>query len=337
MKNNSTITFTQLKQILKEATHKKLIGERNDEDPVSLADVPPAIKSYLEDKLHAKLWENDVMDLPYLYVTIPLTPDISRSGKRMTTAILNITERKIERNGWHIIEKFEPDDDCPDYTILISPYRNPHEPSSDEFDRTINKQRKDQADREAAYASMDDGDEDDGDLHDDLLDLVDADPGMKRELAKRRKGTGKVKETGKVRTPRYTIQQYCDMKGLDADKLMAAMKAHWSILSPPLTDRSMFLMSALDTYAERYADEMNADTPTDVQVEESDDSIDFKFINSTLDLIVKTVSDCKMTLQDLYRDARYGKAPATMERRQQVMQAMSDIRNLAHDISQEVK
>jgi uncharacterized protein YoxC len=70
---------------------------------------------------------------------------------------------------------------------------------------------------------------------------------------------------------------------------------------------------------------------------ESEDGIDFKFINSTLDQIVKTVSDCKMTLQDLYRDARYGKAPATMERRQKVMQAMSDIRNFAHDISQEVK
>ena len=75
----------------------------------------------------------------------------------------------------------------------------------------------------------------------------------------------------------------------------------------------------------------------DARVKESEDSIDFKFINSTLDQIVKTVSDCKRTLQDLYRDARYGKAPATMERRQKVMQAMSDIRNLAHDISQEVK
>ena len=72
-------------------------------------------------------------------------------------------------------------------------------------------------------------------------------------------------------------------------------------------------------------------------VKESDDSIDFKFINSTLDQIVKTVSDCKMALQDLYRDARYGKTPATMGRRQQVIQAMSEIRNLAHDISQEVK
>ena len=72
-------------------------------------------------------------------------------------------------------------------------------------------------------------------------------------------------------------------------------------------------------------------------VKESDDSIDFKFINSTLDQIVKTVSDCKTTLQDLYRDARYGKTPATMGRRQQVIQAMSDIRNFAYDISQEVK
>ena len=72
-------------------------------------------------------------------------------------------------------------------------------------------------------------------------------------------------------------------------------------------------------------------------VKESDDSIDFKFINSTLDQIVEMVSDCKRTLQDLYRDARYGKAPATMGRRQKVMQAMSEIRNLAHDISQEVK
>lgn len=79
--------------------------------------------------------------------------------------------------------------------------------------------------------------------------------------------------------------------------------------------------------------EMTMTSPLD----ESEDGIDFKFINSTLDQIVKTVSDCKMTLQDLYRDARYGKAPATMERRQKVMQAMSDIRNFAHDISQEVK
>lgn len=138
------------------AKNDDMVTERNDEEPVKLRDVPAAIKDYLENELHAKLWENDAMDLPYLYVTIPLTPEISRSGTRMTTAVLNKTETKIERAGWHIIEKFEPDADCPDYTILISPYRNPHEPSIDMFDAEIARDRSERADREAMFADDED-------------------------------------------------------------------------------------------------------------------------------------------------------------------------------------
>ena len=106
-------------------------------------------------------------------------------------------------------------------------------------------------------------------------------------------------EAKKVKQPRYTIAQYCDMKGLDADKLMAAMKAHWSILSPPLTDRSMFLMSALDTYAERYADEMNADTPIEVQ---PDDEVE----NEVEVEVDKPYRDCGVTIHTTQGDREYG-------------------------------
>ena len=107
-------------------------------------------------------------------------------------------------------------------------------------------------------------------------------------------------EAKKVKQPRYTIAQYCDMKGLDADKLMAAMKAHWSILSPPLTDRSMFLMSALDTYAERYADEMNnADTPIEVQADdEAEDEVEVE--------VDKPYRDCGVTIHTAQGDREYG-------------------------------
>ena len=109
-----------------------------------------------------------------------------------------------------------------------------------------------------------------------------------------------VKEAKKVKQPRYTIAQYCDMKGLDADKLMAAMKAHRSILSPPITDRSMFLMSALDTYAERYADEMNnADTPIEVQPDdEAEDEVEVE--------VDKPYRDCGVTIHTAQGDREYG-------------------------------
>lgn len=108
-----------------------------------------------------------------------------------------------------------------------------------------------------------------------------------------------VNEAKKVKQPRYTIAQYCDMKGLDADKLMAAMKAHWSILSPPLTDRTMFLASALDTYAERYADEMNADTPLEVQAD--DEAGDEEEVE-----VDKPYRDCGVTVHTTQGDREYG-------------------------------
>lgn len=108
-----------------------------------------------------------------------------------------------------------------------------------------------------------------------------------------------VMESPKVKSPRYTIQQYCDMKGLDADKFMAAMKAHWSILSPPLTDRTTFREPALDTYAERYADEMNADTPIEVQADdEAEDEVEVD--------MDKPYRDCGVTIHSVKGDREYG-------------------------------
>ena len=108
-----------------------------------------------------------------------------------------------------------------------------------------------------------------------------------------------VKEAKKVKPPRYTIAQYCDMKGLDADKLMAAMKAHWSILSPPITDRTTFPEHALDTYAERYADEMNADIPIEVQADdEAEDEVEAE--------VDKPYRDCGVTIHTTQGGREYG-------------------------------
>ena len=137
-----SITFEHLKQILKEGTGRKwgdikreLIGERNDEKPVTPADLPYKLMEYLKTRLNATIHKNE-MPLPYLYVDIPLHPGISRGGKRLTTGVLNELERKVAAAKWNIIEKFDADDfnpypeDVVDeqaiYTILISPYSNPH-------------------------------------------------------------------------------------------------------------------------------------------------------------------------------------------------------------------
>lgn len=108
-----------------------------------------------------------------------------------------------------------------------------------------------------------------------------------------------VMESPKVKSPRYTIQQYCDMKGLDADKLMAAMKAHWSILSPPITDRTTFPEHSLDIYAERYADEMNADTPTEVPAgDEAEDEVEVE--------VDEPYRDCGVMVHSVKGDREYG-------------------------------
>lgn len=166
-----TITFNQLKALVKEGLEprgrkwgdikKEILGERNDEKPVRLRDVPPRIKAYLEGKLGATIYDNNygMDELPYLYVTIPLTPKVSRGGTRLTTKILNELIDTLEADGWHIIKdgQLEPDDACPDYTVLISPYKNPHEPGSDFIDRIINADRQAAARREKEYsASFDD-------------------------------------------------------------------------------------------------------------------------------------------------------------------------------------
>ena len=146
-------------------------------------------------------------------------------------------------------------------------------------------------------------------------------------------------EAKKVKSPRYTIQQYCDMKGLDADKLMAAMKAHWSILSPPITDRTTFPEPALDTYAERYADEMNADTSIEVQADEvyeSDESeIDLQFSNQVLKRMEKLIDQGKDQLGNLERNPR--KIPVTAAYRLEITETMKEIRRLAHLIVDQMK
>lgn len=147
------ITFEQLKRIVK----KSLVKERREryereEKPVSRRDVPEKLASLLEDEYEATI-HNDG-SYPYLYVTIPLNSENSRGGTRLRNTVMARLEREVRRTGWYIIDTFEAFDDCPDFTILISPYASPHEPMSDYLDRTILRQRQQDADNAARYITM---------------------------------------------------------------------------------------------------------------------------------------------------------------------------------------
>ena len=174
-------TFAQIKDMF--GRKDDMVTERNDEEPIRLWDLPSELKDYLENDLGATIYDNDEGGrdmLPYLYVTIPLQQSvllkdkkgngrsvpISLGGKRLRTEVLNHIIDTLGEHDWFIIKdgQFEPDAACPDYTILISPYKNPHEPGSDELDRVINADRTRNKKQGDDWETQDDEfkDEDDG-------------------------------------------------------------------------------------------------------------------------------------------------------------------------------
>lgn len=134
----------------------------------------------------------------------------------------------------------------------------------------------------------------------------------------------------------------------------AVKKAHWHIIDSEapnaLEPRHTFWISPYSRPHEPGSDEIerviNADRSRQkqreeeyaeevaerVEVIEDGDEIDFPKVNETLDYIQNHVSLCKKTLQDLYRDQRYGSSDALQKRKQQVKLQLEDIMRAADDL-----
>ena len=72
-----------------------------------------------------------------------------------------------------------------------------------------------------------------------------------------------------------------------------------------------------------------------VKESDEDESIDFKFVNQALDRIVKLVPQCKMKLQDLYRDQRYG-SPSAVVNKEETLKVVAEISRLAGVVEKEI-
>lgn len=162
-----TITFNQLKRLVKEGMEprgrrwgdikRELVGERNDEDPVTIDDMPGELVKKLKN-IGCQLEDSETMgsatQLPYVWALISARGHVPKG----------VVKKAVEEFGWHIIDTEPPYEGEPRFTFWLSPYSNPHEPGADFIDRLIDKDREDQAEREREYAFADDEDgEDDPD------------------------------------------------------------------------------------------------------------------------------------------------------------------------------
>lgn len=114
-----TLTFEQLKRLVLES----VLGEKDktDIEPITIKDVPLKLMSELKDRFGATIHDNYIKSRE-LYVTIPLNANLSRGDSRLTHDKLHELEAVIKKAKWNIVGRFEPDSECPDYTVIISPY-----------------------------------------------------------------------------------------------------------------------------------------------------------------------------------------------------------------------
>ena len=155
-----TITFNQLKRLVKEGLEprgrkwgdikRELIGERNDEDPVTIDDMPSKLVAQLKAigcQLEDSETTGSTTKLPYVWALISARGHVPKG----------VVKKAVEKFGWHIIDTEPPYEGEPRFTFWLSPYGNPHEPGADFIDRLIDKDREGQAEREKEYAMANEG------------------------------------------------------------------------------------------------------------------------------------------------------------------------------------